>query len=165
MPNRWIRDANNVLVPKIPVGGLPDGSVVSADIAENTIVDADIASGAFPSITGIGVLATDLVFADAVDITLNSTTGTKIGTATTEKIGFWNTTPVVQPTALTTAETTLTFVDENTPDFLLSSLTIENATAGFATLDEAQGFVEACIRTQTRVGELETKLRAIGLLA
>ena len=141
MPNRWIRDANNVLVPKIPVGGLPDGSVVSADIAENTIVDADIASGAFPSITGIGVLATDLVFADAVDITLNSTTGTKIGTATTEKIGFWNTAPVVQPTALTTAD----------------AVTI------VATFDSSEQ--TTMINMRTRINEMETKLQAIGLLA
>jgi len=31
------------------------------------------------------------------DIVLGTTTGTKIGTATTQKIGFWNATPVVQP--------------------------------------------------------------------
>ena len=37
-----------------------------------------------------------LTFADAVDMAFNATTGTKIGTATTQKIGFWNATPVVQ---------------------------------------------------------------------
>jgi hypothetical protein len=37
---------------------------------------------------------------DAVDIETGTSTGTKIGTATTQKIGFWNATPVVQPTAL-----------------------------------------------------------------
>lgn len=39
-----------------------------------------------------------LTFADAVDMAFNTTTGTKIGTAATQKIGFWNATPVVQPT-------------------------------------------------------------------
>jgi len=34
---------------------------------------------------------------DAYDIALNTTTGTKIGTATTQKLGFWNATPIVQP--------------------------------------------------------------------
>lgn len=38
-----------------------------------------------------------LTFADAVDMAFNATTGTKIGTATTQKIGFWNAAPVVQP--------------------------------------------------------------------
>lgn len=40
----------------------------------------------------------DSTLADGVDIALNTTTGSKIGTATTQKLGFWNTTPVVQPT-------------------------------------------------------------------
>jgi hypothetical protein len=37
MPNRWTRDANNVLVPKVSIGGLPDGVVVNADIAAASI--------------------------------------------------------------------------------------------------------------------------------
>jgi hypothetical protein len=35
---------------------------------------------------------------DAVDIATGTSTGTKIGTATTQKLGFWDKTPVVQPT-------------------------------------------------------------------
>jgi hypothetical protein len=35
---------------------------------------------------------------DANDIILGTTTGSKIGTATNQKIGFWNAAPVVQPT-------------------------------------------------------------------
>lgn len=37
--------------------------------------------------------------ADAQNVILGSTTGTKVGTATTQKLGFWNATPVVQPAA------------------------------------------------------------------
>jgi hypothetical protein len=44
-----------------------------------------------------------LHLADAGDITVGTTTGTKIGTATTQKIGFYNATPVVQPTAVADA--------------------------------------------------------------
>jgi hypothetical protein len=36
---------------------------------------------------------------DAVNLAAGTTTGTKIGTASTQKIGFWNATPVVQPAA------------------------------------------------------------------
>lgn len=36
--------------------------------------------------------------ADAKNLILGSTTGTKIGTATTQKLGFWNATPVVKQT-------------------------------------------------------------------
>jgi hypothetical protein len=37
-----------------------------------------------------------LTIADAKNIVLNTTTGTKIGTATTQKLGFYNKTPIVQ---------------------------------------------------------------------
>jgi hypothetical protein len=40
-----------------------------------------------------------ITMTDAKDIAVGTTTGTKIGTATTQKIGFWNKTPVVQPAA------------------------------------------------------------------
>ncbi len=42
-------------------------------------------------------------FADAINIAFDTTTGTKIGTATSQKIGFWNATPAVQPTAVADA--------------------------------------------------------------
>ena len=45
--------------------------------------------------TGVSIGKT-ITLADAVNIVTNATTGTKIGTATTQKIGFWNATPVVQ---------------------------------------------------------------------
>jgi len=38
---------------------------------------------------------------DGTNIPLGSTTGTKIGTATTQKLGFWNATPIVRPSAFT----------------------------------------------------------------
>ena len=38
----------------------------------------------------------NLTMADAKNIVVNATTGTKIGTATSQKIGFWNATPVIQ---------------------------------------------------------------------
>jgi hypothetical protein len=40
---------------------------------------------------------------DAGDITVGTTTGTKIGTATTQKLGFFDKTPVVQPLAVADA--------------------------------------------------------------
>lgn len=40
---------------------------------------------------------------DLSDVQLGTGAGTKIGTATTQKIGFYNATPVVQPTAIADA--------------------------------------------------------------
>lgn len=43
--------------------------------------------------------------ADASNIAVGTTTGTKIGTATTQKLSFWNKTPIVQPTTAITGAT------------------------------------------------------------
>lgn len=43
---------------------------------------------------------------DATNLAVGTTTGTKIGTATTQKLGFWNVTPVVQPAAANQAALT-----------------------------------------------------------
>jgi len=105
-----------------------------------------------------------LVMVDATDIALATGTGTKIGTATSQKLGFYNATPVTQRSATTAAETTITFVDENTPDFTISSLTTTSA-AGFSSLDEAQAFVEVVENLQIRVLELEAIISDLGLSA
>lgn len=46
----------------------------------------------------LGITGTKTV-ADGVNLAFNATTGTKLGTAVTQKLGFWNATPVVQPAA------------------------------------------------------------------
>ncbi len=46
---------------------------------------------ASPSFTGT------VTFGDGVNLVVGSTSGTKLGTATTQKIGFYNGTPIVQP--------------------------------------------------------------------
>lgn len=46
MPNRLTRDASGNLVPKINIDGLPDGIVVNADIADNSITNVKINSSA-----------------------------------------------------------------------------------------------------------------------
>lgn len=42
--------------------------------------------------------AGNVEFNDAVNIVLGTTTGTKIGTATSQKLSFYNATPIIQPT-------------------------------------------------------------------
>ena len=62
---------------------------VTGDVTAALVTATDIALG------------NDLTIADAGNVIVNATTGTKIGTATTQKLGFYNATPVVQPTAVT----------------------------------------------------------------
>lgn len=45
----------------------------------------------------------DLTIADGNNVIINTTIGTKLGTGATQKLGFWNATPVVQPTAVADA--------------------------------------------------------------
>lgn len=105
-----------------------------------------------------------MTFKDAIDIAFNGTTGTKFGTATTQKIGFWNATPIVRPTALTTQLTSITHTAPGTPDYAVQDLT-NVAPYGFVTKDEGNTVLSVILNLQTRVGELETKLQAIGLIA
>lgn len=48
--------------------------------------------------TRLTIAEVGITISDAINIVLNTTTGTKIGTATSQKLGFWNATPVIQPT-------------------------------------------------------------------
>lgn len=41
----------------------------------------------------------DIVISDAQNIIINTTTGTKIGTGTTQKLAFYNSTPIIQPSS------------------------------------------------------------------
>jgi hypothetical protein len=63
---------------------------------------------------GIGTTSPSslLHLADAGHITVGTTTGTKIGTATTQKLGFYNATPVVQPTAVADATTAIDVITQ-----------------------------------------------------
>lgn len=105
-----------------------------------------------------------ITMADGKDIVLNTTTGTKIGTATTQKLAFFNSTPVVKPTALTTQLTTITATAPGTPDYAIQDL-VNVGGYGFVTADEGQSVLKVIENLQTRVSELETKLQSLGLLS
>jgi hypothetical protein len=51
------------------------------------------------SIAATGTIAATghITITDAKNVVLDTTTGTKIGTGTTQKLGLWNATPIVQP--------------------------------------------------------------------
>lgn len=56
-----------------------------------------------------------LTMADAKNIILNATTGTKIGTAITQKLGFYNATPIVQRAHADQAAVATTAATSSTP--------------------------------------------------
>jgi hypothetical protein len=95
--------------------------------------------------TGVVTVAAGLTITDAKNIVVGSTTGTKIGTATTQKIGFFNATPVVQPS---TTGTTTGFT----------------AGAGTAVLDDST-FTGGSGSKAYTVGDIVKALKALGILA
>ena len=101
---------------------------------------------------------------DALDIATGTTTGTKIGTSTTQKLGFFGAAPIVQPTELTDELTAITHTAPGTPDYAIQNL-VQNTGFGFATADEGNTVLSVIANLQTRVNELETKLASLGLLA
>lgn len=78
-------------------------------------------------------------FTDAINMAVGTTTGTKIGTATSQKLSFWNATPIVQPTTAVAAAT-----------FVANTSGIANDTATF------DGYT---------IGQVVKALRNTGLLA
>lgn len=90
--------------------------------------------------TGLKIAAGDIDLGDAaVDIELDTSVGTKLGTAASQKLGFWNTTPVVQPTTAITAGA-----------FVANTSGISDDTATF------DGYT---------IGEIAAALRQVGILA
>jgi hypothetical protein len=115
---------------------------------------------------GIGTTSPSslLHLADAGDITVGTTTGTKIGTAAAQKLGFFGVTPVVQQTELTDELTTITHTAPGTADFAIQNLVMATG-FGFVTEDEGNTVLSVIANLQARVNELETKLVALGFLA
>jgi hypothetical protein len=70
-----------------------------------------------------------ITIADAHNIVVNTSTGTKIGTGTTQKLGFWNATPVAQKTGYGTPTGNV-----NQGSFAAGSITLPNLAAGVAQL-------------------------------
>jgi hypothetical protein len=78
-------------------------TVTSTSGAENLTVDAK-GTGTITlngTATGNVIMGANLQMTDAKNVVLATTTGTTIGTSTTQKLSFWNATPIVQPTNAT----------------------------------------------------------------
>lgn len=105
-----------------------------------------------------------LVFSDASNMQFSTSTGTKLGTGTTQKIAFHNSTPVVQASALTAQSTTLTHTAPSSDDFAIQDLTNSEG-FGFETKDEGNSALKALANLQTRLAAIETLLENKGLVA
>lgn len=105
----------------------------------------------------------DSTLADGSDIAVGSTTGTKIGTAATQKLGFFGATPVVRPSEIPDELTALTQAGTFTPDYAIQAMTASSP-VGFASADEAETVLSVVIRNAARIKAIEDALVSLGLL-
>jgi hypothetical protein len=68
-------------------------------------LDSTLAVTGASTLTGLLTTNGGITLGDAQNIAFNTTTGTKIGAATTQKLSFWNATPIVQPTTAVASAT------------------------------------------------------------
>jgi hypothetical protein len=91
-----------------------DPSAFSSTHLTHNSFNGDIYAQGALEVDGIAYFDGDITIADAKNIILNTTTGTKIGTTTSQKMGFFNAAPVAQqtgcavPTDLATCITAIT---------------------------------------------------------
>ena len=102
-------------------------------------------------------------YLDGRNIQVGRGTGTRIGTGTDQKLGFFNKTPIIQPTTLTTAETEITHVAPGSADYAFGD--VVNGGWGFSTADEARTLLLVIKNLQIRLAEAQTKIKALGLTA
>lgn len=74
-------------------------------VASGGATPLDLGGGAVTA--GAGSFSGDVTIADASNVVLGTTTGTQIGTASTQRLGFYGTTPIVQPAAASDLRTLL----------------------------------------------------------
>jgi len=128
--------------------GVDTFAATSFTAAGRALVD-DATAAAQRTTLGVGTADSPtfggLTIADAGNIVLNTTTGTKIGTATGQKLGFYNATPVIQQTG--TGETV-------------------GFTAGAGTnVTDASTFTGNVGSTAYRISDIVKALKNLGLLA
>ena len=93
----------------------------------------------------------------------NRPDGINVGIDSTEKVGFHGAGAVVQASAPTAAETTITNAG-TASDYLIQALTASSP-YGFVTQAEGETVVEVVLNNQARINEIVTALQAKGLMA
>jgi hypothetical protein len=136
-----------------------DQPALTADLLDSLQELGLVAAGTGDTPLDLGagaVTCGTITVGDGANIVLNATTGTKLATATTQKLGFWNSTPAVQPAAVADLTVTASSGTLPTPD---GSVTVDAASPSGASL------LEYCVEIEAKLEDLLAKLRTIGLIA
>ena len=116
------------------------------------------------TVTGTSSFQDDITLSASANIILDETTGTKIGTDTDQKLGFFNATPVVQRSALTAAHAALTQAGTDSGDVAIQAIT-SSTPFGFANAAEGEAVVACVINAMARLAQIEAALETLGLVA
>lgn len=132
-------------------------------VTDDASVGGDLGVTGALAVTGAITASNGVILPAGKDVTIDGAgAGSKLGQSGS-KIGVFGATPIVQPTALTVALTTVTCSAPGTPDYAIAA-PVQNTGYGFSTADEMLSVLKALANAQARIGELETKLTAFGLL-
>lgn len=77
--------------------GTASGSITSANLYGSLSDETGSSSGSPVAVFSVNPTLSGVTFADGTNIAVNTITGTKIGTATNQKLAFYNSTPITQP--------------------------------------------------------------------
>lgn len=95
------------------------------------------------------------IAANTRDIILDATTGTKIATATSQKLGFWNATPVIQPASANQAAVAAT---------VATTAATNTAPYGYTTAAQADDLITEVGQLKVLVNQLRSELVTIGII-
>jgi len=148
---------------RISVKGVTSGSGTASIIVQDSssnytfIVrdDGKVGIGTAAPTEKLSLVGGDFSIDNGGNIVLGTTTGTKFGTATSQKIGFFNATPIVQPAAVTTVQG---IADALTSLGLLASSSIGNPTPNVQTVVSA-----ATVTPTSANDEVTITAQAVGL--
>lgn len=136
----YIKDNEDEIVAKFDDSGnitLAGDVTVGDDL---TVTDAATITGIFTASSTANFNGAVNRVKDAKNIVVGTTTGTKIGTAESQKIGFFNVTPVVRPGAFTQTYATTTATHANvtaTAPATTAAVTTASGRYGYASLTQA----------------------------
>lgn len=112
-------------LPALYFGVTPNSTnhTLTADASTTTLNAGVLVTLRVASVAYLTLATTALTFTESVNCVFGTTTGSKLGTATTQKLSFWNATPIVQPANTVAIDTLL----------VNTGLRASGGTANFAT--------------------------------
>jgi hypothetical protein len=113
---------------------------------------------------GIAISVLGFTLDDGENIAVGTSTGTEIGTAAAQKIGFHGATPVIQASAMTAGHATVTQAGTDSGDVAIQAA-VQNTGYGFVDAAEFEAIVAMVRNNNVRMLEVENILEGKGFVA